>query len=107
MLAARLGVLTAALCIVAAMSTPASAADAKAPADPSQPVTTPRVGGSPADAAFRDAQQKSGAAYREARAACRRKPKAGRTSCMTAARAELKQARTEAKAAHDAAQKSR
>ena len=101
-----LTILAAAL-LTAVLGAPAVAADAKPPADPSKPVTTPRIGGSPADAAFRDAQQKSAAAYREARAACRAKPQAERAACMTAARAELKRARLDAKVAHDAATKSR
>jgi hypothetical protein len=89
--------------ILAAWTGPAWAADAKSPANPTAPVTTPRVGGSPADAAFRDAQQKSGAAFREARAACRTKPREERSACLTAARTQLKQARLDAKAKHDAA----
>ena len=81
----------------------ASAADAKPPADPSQPVTTPRVGGTPADAAYREAIDKSGAAFREARAACRAKPRAERGACMNTARADLKHSREEAVSAHNAA----
>lgn len=86
---------------------PVTAADALPPADPSRPVTTARIGGSPADAAFRDAQQTTGAAFREARSACRAKERAERGACMNAARAELKRARLDAKAAHDAAKKAR
>ena len=93
--------------LCAVFSAPVWAADAKAPADPSRPVTTPRVGGSPADAAFRAAQQQSGKRYSEARAACRTKPAAERSACMNAARTELKQARSQAKAAHDAAKAAR
>jgi hypothetical protein len=85
----------------------AAAADVMRPTDPAKPVTTTRVGGSPADAAFRDAQQKSGAAYRAARDACRVRPREERSACLTEAKAQLKQARLEAKAAHDAAKKSR
>jgi len=81
------------------------AAEAEPPADPSQPVTTARVGGSPADRDFRAATQSSGDRYREARAACRAKPTAERSACVSAAKSELKRARLEAKAAHDAAQK--
>ena len=84
-----------------------AAADALPPADPSRPVTTARVGGSPADAAFRDAQQTTGAAFREARSACRAKERAERGACMNAARAELKHARLDARAAHDASKKAR
>ena len=83
----------------------AVAAEAAPPADQSKPVTTARVGGSPADRAFRAATQESGDRYREARAACRAKPSAERSACVTAAKAELKRARLEAKSAHDAAQK--
>jgi len=90
-----------------AFSGPPAAADAKPPADASKPVTTPRVGGSPADAEFRAAQQESGKHYREARAACRKAPSAERTACMTAARTELRKAQAEAKTAHDAAKKAR
>ena len=39
----------------------APAAEAAPPADPTQPATTARVGGSPADKAFREAMNKSGA----------------------------------------------
>jgi len=99
--------LMSAALLCAVFSAPIHAADAKAPADPSQPVTTPRVGGSPADAAFRAAQQQSGKRYSDARAACRKKPAAERSACMNAARTELKQARSEAKAAHDAAKAAR
>ena len=83
----------------------AAAAEAEPPADPSKPVTTARVGGSPADRDFRAATQESGDRYRQARAACRAKPSAERSACVSAAKSELKQARLEAKAAHDAAQK--
>jgi len=93
--------------LLAALSIGASAvaAEAAPPADQSKPVTTARVGGSPADRAFRAATQESGDRYREARAACRAKPSAERSACVTAAKAELKRARLEAKSAHDAAQK--
>lgn len=84
---------------------PAVAAEAGPPADPSKPVTTARVGGSPADHAFRVAQQESADRYREARTACRAKASAERNACMSAARSELKRVRLEAKAAHDAARK--
>jgi hypothetical protein len=60
-------------------------------------VTTPRVGGSPADAQFRAAQQASGKRYQEARTTCRAKPSAERTGCVTAAKTELKQAQAEAR----------
>lgn len=99
-----LGALAGLTC-AAALVAPAGAADAQPPADPSRPVTTARIGGSPADAAFREAQQKSADDYRAARAACRAKPRAERGSCMNAARAELKHARLEAQAEHDAARK--
>ena len=99
--------LLAAALLGAAFAAPVSAADALPPADPSKPVTTARVGGSPADAAFRDAQQKSAAAYREARNACKIKPRAERGACMNAARTQLRHARDEARSAHDSAVKSR
>jgi len=85
----------------------ALAAEAQPPADPSKPVTTARVGGSPADRDFRAAQQDSADRYRKARAECRAKAGEERSACTTAARAELKRARLEAKAAHDAATKKR
>jgi len=99
--------LAIALAVLAAVSLgrPAEAVEAAPPADPSKPVTTARVGGSPADRAFRAATQESGDRYREARAVCRAKPSAERSECVSAARAELKRARLEAKAVHDAAQK--
>jgi hypothetical protein len=80
-------------------------AEAQPPADPSKPVTTARVGGSPADRALRTATQESGDRYRQARAACKTKASAERSACVSAARAELKRVRLEAKAAHDAATK--
>jgi len=101
----RSPLLAALLCAVCC--TPLHAADARPPTDPAQPVTTPRVGGSPADAAFRAAQQESGKRYSDARATCRTKPRAERGACMNAARADLKHARSEAKAAHDAAKAAR
>ena len=94
----------AALC-GAALSGPAAAAEAVPPADRSKPVTTARIGGSPADAAFRTAQQESGKRFREARAACRAKPSTERSACMSAARVQLKQAHLQAKTAHDAAKR--
>jgi len=95
------------LALLAAWSfgVPAVAAEAAPPTDPSKPVTTARVGGSPADQAFRTATQESGDRYRQARAACRAKPSAERSACVSAAKSELKRARLEAEAAHDAAQK--
>jgi len=94
-----------ALIAASAAGTPAVAVEAGPPSDPSKPVTTARVGGSPADRAFRAATQESGDRYREARAACRARPSAERSACVSEAKAELKRARLEAKAAHDAARK--
>jgi hypothetical protein len=100
--------LLVAVCLtLAAVSAPTFAAEGTSTAEASKPATTPRIGGSPADAAFRQAQEKSGAAFRQARAACQAKPKADRSACMKEARAELQQARMEAKTAHDAAKKAR
>ena len=93
------------LLAVLSIGAPAFAAEAEPPADKTKPVTTARVGGSPADQAFRDATQASGNRYREERATCKAKPSAERSACVSAAKAELKRARLEAKAAHDAAQK--
>jgi len=83
---------------------PTMAAEAVPPADQSEPVTTARVGGSPADQAFRTATQEGADRYRASRAACRAQPSVERSACVSAARAELKRARLEAKAADDAAQ---
>ena len=94
-----------ALCIGALAVGPAFAADAQPPADPAKPVTTVRVGGSPADAEFRDANQKAQAHYREAPAACKSRPSAARSACVRDAKAELKSAQAAAKAAHTAANK--
>jgi hypothetical protein len=98
------GGIAAAIC-AAFVATAAHAADAKPPADPSQPVTTVRVGGSSADAEFRDANQKALARYREAKVACRSRPSAERNACIHEARADLKTAQSVAKAAQDAARK--
>lgn len=100
-----LALLLAATC-VAAFSVPVVAADATG-IDPTRPDTTPRIGGSPADAAFRAAQQESAADYRAARAACKAQPRAQRGSCLNDARAALKHTRLDASAAHAAAQKAR
>jgi hypothetical protein len=89
----------------AGLAAPALAADAKPPADPSKPATTVRVGGSPADAEFRDATEKAQAHYREAKAACKSRPSAERKTCLRDAKSELKSAQDAAKAAHDAANK--
>jgi len=86
-----------------ALTGTASAADAKPPADLSKPATTVRVGGSPADAEFRDANQKALARYRAAKEQCRERPKAERSECVNGAKADLKTAQHVAKAAHDAA----
>ena len=99
--------LVAATLLCAAFSGPLAAADAKPPADATKPVTTPRVGGSPADAEFRAAQQASGKRYRDARANCRTQPLGERSACVKTARADLRKAQSEAKAAHDAAKKTR
>ena len=99
--------LVAATLLCAAFRGPLAAADAQPPAVATKPVTTPRVGGSPADAEFRAAQQASGKRYRDARASCRTQPSADRSACLKAARAELRQAQSEAKAAHDAAKNAR
>ena len=93
------------LLVALSVGSPAEAGEALPSADQSKPVTTARVGGSPADQAFRTATQESGDRYRQARAACRSKPSAERSACVSAAKSELKRARLEAKAAHDAAQK--
>ena len=99
--------LVAAALLCAVFSGPLAAADAKPPADAKQPVSTPRVGGSPADAEFRAAQQAAGKTYRDARASCRTQASGERSACLKTARAELRKAQSEAKAAHDAAKRAR
>jgi hypothetical protein len=99
--------LVVATIVCAGFSGPLAAADAQPPADAAKPVTTPRVGGSPADAEFRAAQQAMGKRYRDARASCRTQPSAERAACVKTARAELRKAQAEAKAAHDAAKRAR
>jgi hypothetical protein len=93
--------LLAALCTLA-LAAPALAAD-PAPADVNRPATTPRVGGSPADAEFRAAIQHSGDEYRQQRAACRKLASAEQSACLKQAKAALAKERADAKAAHDAA----
>jgi hypothetical protein len=83
-------------------SGPASAADATAASDAARPATGVRVGGSKADAEFRAAQQKSGTAYRTARAACPKQPAVERATCIKAARDQLAKDRAAAAAAHRA-----
>ena len=99
--------LVVATLLCAAFNGPLAAADAQTPADPAKPVTTPRVGGSPADAEFRAAQQAAGKTYRDARASCRTQPSGERSACLKTARAELRKAQSEARAAHDAAKRAR
>lgn len=98
--------LVAAVLCGIAFEMPAVAADTAASStDPTKPMTTPRIGGSPAEAIFRDAQQKAANEYHGATAICRAKPRAERGSCMSTARATLKQAQSDAKAALVAARK--
>ena len=85
----------------------ARAADAKPPTDPAQPATTVRIGGSRADAQFRDANQKALTRYRQAAASCRTRPAAERRECVRGAKADLKTAQRVAKAAHDSASRRR
>lgn len=101
----RKSVVALAAAFAAVFVLPAGAADAKPPADPTRPVTTVRVGGSPADAAFRATTQQAASSYREAMAACRTRPAGDRKECVREAKATLKSAQNEAKAAHDAARK--
>ncbi|HEX2541729.1 MAG TPA: hypothetical protein VHM00_11680 [Caldimonas sp.] len=74
------------------------AADARPSRDVSQPATAARVGGGPADARFRDANQRAQDAYRNAVRECKGRPAADRTSCNAAARARLRAAQTQARA---------
>ena len=96
----RLSLLSSLISLCAAV-VPASAADATPPAAADKPATTVRVGGSPADAAFRAAQTKSGEQYQAAKARCAASPRQERAGCMKAAKGTLRQARLEARAAHD------
>jgi hypothetical protein len=89
--------------LAATAASPAGAAEATPPSDPSKPVTTARVGGSPADRDFRAAQQEIAQRYRETRAACKARPSGERSACVSAARVDMKKAQLEAKTAHDAA----
>ncbi|MGZ8259923.1 MAG: hypothetical protein ACXWUL_05160, partial [Caldimonas sp.] len=59
----RMALAAVAPVLVALAAAPAFAADAKPPADPAKPATTVRVGGSAADAAFRDTVQKAHVRY--------------------------------------------
>jgi hypothetical protein len=97
--------IAATLLAAALLGGPALAADAKPPTDPTLPVTTPRVGGSPADAEFRAANEKALARYRNAKVACRSRPAAEQNVCLHDARADLKTAQNVAKAEHDAAKR--
>ncbi|HEY2189299.1 MAG TPA: hypothetical protein VGH48_12120 [Caldimonas sp.] len=97
--------IAATLFAAALLGRPALAADAKPPADLTQPVTTPRVGGSPADAEFRAANEKAFARYRDAKVACRSRPVVEQNACLHDARADLKTAQDVAKAEHDAAKR--
>ena len=81
----------------------AAASGMAAGADVNKPVIGPRVGGSPADAEFRAAIQKSGSDFRAARTACRAKASGERSSCMEGARSTMKAARADAKAKHTTA----
>jgi hypothetical protein len=93
--------------LVATVPTTALAAEARPSADPAQPATSVRVGGSRADAEFRDATQQALARYREAAASCRTRPAAERRECIRAAKADLKTAQRVAKAAHESANRRR
>jgi hypothetical protein len=103
----QLPAIAAALLAAALSAAPAQAAEAVPSRDESKPVTAARVGGSPADRAFRTAVQESGDRFRRARADCAKRPAAERSACVKSARDELNRTRREAKAAHDAAQKKR
>ena len=76
----------------------ASAADARPSADPSQPVTIARIGGSPADARFREENQRALDTHRQAVRECKRRPGAERKSCTASANAEFRAAQTQARA---------
>ena len=91
--------------VLVAVVVPALAADAQTSADLTKPVTTARIGGSAADREYRTAQQANADRYRDARAACKARPSGERSACVSAARSELKRARLDAQAAHQAALK--
>ncbi|NUZ04384.1 hypothetical protein [Piscinibacter koreensis] len=88
-----------------APSRPVSDVGSSGGGDASRPVVGTRVGGSPADAAFRAAHQQSGADYRRARDACNAGPRDKRSPCLKGARDALQQARLEARVQHDAAKR--
>lgn len=92
--------LLASMCAVAV-----SGAAAAAESEAAQPATTPRVGGSPADAEFRAVIQKSGDDFRAAKADCRSRPAAERNACLKEASDVLKKVRAEARATHEQAKK--
>ena len=93
--------------LLASVWTTALAAEAKPSADPAQPATSVRVGGSRADAEFRDATQNALARYRKSVASCRTRAAAERRECVRAAKADLKTAQRVAKAAHESANRRR
>ena len=84
-------------------ATRAAASGMAAGSDVNKPVVGPRVGGSPADAEFRAAIQKSGAEFRAARTACRAKASEERRSCVEGARSTMQATRAAATTKHDAA----
>ncbi|MEO7055655.1 MAG: hypothetical protein ABI281_13150 [Caldimonas sp.] len=89
--------------LLVAAATPSWSAGAVPAAAQDKPVTAVRVGGSPADASFRNSMQKSGADFRAARSACAAGAKAGRAACIEEARDNLKRDRAAAQAAHQIA----
>jgi hypothetical protein len=103
---ALLGQAACASALLLALHGAHAAAGASSP-DAAQPVTGVRVGGGPADEAFRTAQRESGAKYRQSLAACKTAAAAERSACRATARAELKRAHAEANAARAAAKKVR
>jgi hypothetical protein len=93
------------LCVLllAAAASPSWAAEATPSAAQDKPATSVRVGGSAADASFRNSMQVSGADFRAARAACAAGARAERVACIAAARDKLKQDRAAAQDAHQIA----
>lgn len=91
--------------LAAALPLVAAAQEARPSPSPEKPVTQVRIGGGPAEAAFRDAIEKSGDDYRAARDACGTGPAGERSSCLKAATTQLRQVRAEAKATLQAARK--
>ena len=97
----------AAALMAALLPAVAAAQESRPSPSPERPVTQARIGGGPAEAAFRDAIEKSGDDYRAARAECVKRAANDRSACLKTANAKLRETRAEAKATLEAARKAR